>query len=115
LHTEQKGTAAHAAVRQAAENRDYLAQKFEALASNIALLDRQAGDVVTRSRQIRDEPGGDRVSYGCEHDWNDRCRLLCRDYRPDRMGDDDIDLEPDELGCDLGEPLGMTFRPAIFD
>jgi hypothetical protein len=84
--------------RQSAETGDYLAQKFDALASNIGLLDRQAGDVATRSRQIGNEPDTDCVSYGCEHDWNDQRRLLCRDYRPGRVRDDDIDLEPDELG-----------------
>jgi hypothetical protein len=28
---------------------------------------------------------------------------------------DDIDLEPDELGRDFGEPLVTSLRPAIFD
>ena len=29
--------------------------------------------------------------------------------------DDDIDLEPDELGRDFGEALVASLRPAIFD
>jgi hypothetical protein len=29
--------------------------------------------------------------------------------------DDDIDLEPDKLGRDLGETLALSLRPAIFD
>ena len=29
--------------------------------------------------------------------------------------DDDIDLEPDELGRDLGEALAASLRPAILD
>ncbi len=31
------------------------------------------------------------------------------------MGDNDIDLEPDKLGHDLGEALGATLCPAILD
>jgi hypothetical protein len=27
----------------------------------------------------------------------------------------DVDVEPDELGRDLGEALGASFRPAILD
>ena len=29
--------------------------------------------------------------------------------------DNDIDIEPDVLGCDLGGPLAATLRPVIFD
>src|SRR5436190_8009488 len=31
------------------------------------------------------------------------------------MGNDDIDLEPDELRCDFGKALAPSFRPAIFN
>lgn len=45
---------------------------------------------------------------------NRRCRLLCRDGRVS-SGDNDIDLEPDELGRDLGIALVASLRPAILN
>ena len=30
-------------------------------------------------------------------------------------GDNDIDLEPDRIGGDCGQPLVLSFRPAILD
>jgi hypothetical protein len=30
-------------------------------------------------------------------------------------GDNNVDVEPDELGCDLDKTLGTAFRPAILD
>ena len=39
---------------------------------------------------------------------------LPRGHRGSRR-DDDIDLEPDELGRDLGEALDAALRPAILD
>src|SRR5262249_26902485 len=68
---------------------------------------RQAGDIATRSHQTRDQSGADRVRRYREHDRNDGCRLLHRDY--------DIDLEPDELSRDLCEPAGASVGPAILD
>ena len=101
--------------RQPAKTGDNLAQEFEPLAGKIGLLDRQAGDVAARSRQTRDEAGADRVARRREHDRDDRCRLLCREDCGGSSRDNDIDLEPDELGRDLGEALGASLRPAILD
>ena len=50
-----------------------------------------------------------------EHDRDDRCRLLCREDAGGAVRDNDIDLEPDELGGDLGEALAASLRPAILD
>jgi hypothetical protein len=41
--------------------------------------------------------------------------LLCCNDRWGRIRDNDIDLEPDELGRDLGEALVAALRPAILD
>ena len=64
--------------------------------------------------RARDQAAADRVARQREHDRDDRCRLLCREDRGSRR-DDDIDLEPDELGRDLGEALAASLRPAILD
>ena len=65
--------------RQAAEIGDNLAQKFESLSSEISELDRQAGDVATRSRQTSDDARANRIACPCEDDRNECCRLLCRE------------------------------------
>src|SRR4029077_3591677 len=31
------------------------------------------------------------------------------------MRENDVDLQPDELGCELGEAFATSLRPAIFD
>src|SRR5262249_59799037 len=55
------------------------------------------------------------ISSICKYDRNNRCGLLCRDYRSGRVRDDDIDFAADELVRDLREPLATSIRPAIFD
>jgi hypothetical protein len=101
--------------RQPADSGENLPQKFEPLASNIRLLARQTGDVAARSRQAGDEASADRVARQCEDDRNDRCRLLCCDHTGGSPRGNDIDLEADELGRDLGVALGASLRPAILD
>ena len=41
-------------------------------------------------------------------------RLFCRDTRHS-ICDNDIDLEPDQLGGDFGEALAASLRPPILD
>ena len=77
-------------------------------------LDRQSSDVAARPRQTCDQAAADRVDRQCKDDGDDRCRLLyCGDGGFRR--DDDVDLQPDELGRDLGVALGAALRPAILD
>jgi hypothetical protein len=49
---------------------DNLAQQFESLASNIDLLDRQAGDVSAGSRKVSDQAGSNRI-VRCREDNRD--------------------------------------------
>src|SRR5262249_56912321 len=44
---------------------------------------------------------------------DDRCRPLCRISRRIAVRDNNIDLEPDELGRELGGALVAALRPAI--
>ena len=101
--------------RQPVEIGDNLAQEFEPLAGRISCQGRQASDVPTRSREARDEAGADRVLRQHEHDRDNRRRLLCRDGSCGPPRNDDIDLEPDELGRNLAKPLAASLRPAIFN
>jgi hypothetical protein len=100
---------------QQTETGDRLAQKFDPLASKIGRHERKAGDIAARTRQARDEASADRVPGRHEDDWDHPCCLLCREDRRGSRGNNDIYLEPDELGGDLGEALGAASRPAILD
>src|SRR5262249_39618752 len=75
----------------------------------------QASDVATGTRQTGDEAGGNRVRRHGKYDRDVRCRLLCGNDGSGSGRDDDIDVEPDQLGCDLGEALSASSCPAIFD
>src|SRR5262249_1127811 len=55
------------------------------------------------------------VPHRCEHDRDDRRRLLCRHYGWGSPRDDDVDFEPGKLGRDLGQALAAPVCPAIFD
>src|SRR5262245_13581630 len=90
-------------------------KELEALAGKIGGQNRQAGDVAAGSRKAGDEAGADGISHHRGHDRNDRRSLLGRDDRRGCIGDNDIDLEPDELRRDLRHVLAAAFRPAILD
>src|SRR5262245_4503198 len=79
------------------------------------MLTRQSGNVSAWARQTFDDACANRISCGREHDWDQRCRLLGRERRESVVRNDHIDLEPDELGGDLGKSLAASLGPAILD
>src|SRR5262249_38434127 len=91
--------------RQPTETGNNLAQQFEALACEISEQDRKAGDVATWSRQVGDNAAADCVSYTRDDDRNARWSLLYRQGWSGCRRRNDINLEPDEFGRDLGEAL----------
>src|SRR5215468_4478269 len=101
--------------RQPLQAGDHLAQKLKPLGRKLGRLNRQACDIAAWPRQGCDQASTDRVRRHPEHDRDNRCRLLCRDNRLSRVGDDNVDFALDELGRDLGKPLVASLRPAIFN
>jgi hypothetical protein len=101
--------------RQSAESGDNLAQKVKSFGTKIGCLAWRSGSVAARSCQTGDETGADRVSRRHEDNRRDRCGLLCRDNCGVSDRHNDIDLEPDELGCDLSVALFACLRPAIVE
>jgi len=101
--------------RQSIEIGDNLAQKFESFGAQIGLLDRQTGDVAARTRKAFNDAVADRISCGRKHDRDDRGCLFCRNSRRRSRCDNDVDLEPDELGGDLSIAFVAPLRPSIFD
>ena len=72
-------------------------------------------DVPARPREARDEPGANRIANG-NHDDGDRLGgvLGCRhSLRPKRY--DEVHLEPDQFGRQVGQPAEPTLRISIFD
>src|SRR5262249_14747808 len=100
--------------RQTAQPGDNLAQELEPFAGKIGALHRQAGHVAARPRQTCDQASAERVVGRPEHDWDNRCRLLCREHCASHR-DNNIDFEPDELSCDLSEAFWASLRPANLD
>jgi hypothetical protein len=77
-------------------------------------LKRRSGGIAARSGQALDKAGADRIGRHRKHDWDDRCCLLNGTNCASRR-DDDIDLEPHELGREVGVAVVAPFRPAILD
>src|SRR5437016_2768318 len=72
-------------------------------------------DVPARAREARDEPGANRIATG-NHDDGDRLGgvLGCRhSLRPPRY--DEVHLEPDQLGRQVGQPVDPILRISIVD
>jgi len=100
--------------RQPAQVGDNLAKQRESFADKVRCLHRQAGDVAARSRQARDQAHANRIVHQCEDDGHCRRRLLCGERRV-AAGDNDIHLEPRQLGGQLRRAIGASLRPAILD
>src|SRR5262249_19834592 len=114
LHVQRvEGIAEIAHDGQAAQIGNDFAQEFEPLGSSIGRLTRQSGDVAAWSRQTGDDAGADRIPRGRNHNRDHRCCLLRREDCWGTLRDNDIDLELDELGCDLGGALLASPRPRI--
>ena len=84
--------------------------RIQSLAGNIGELKRQTSDVTPRSRQTCDEAAANWIVRDRKDNRDDRCCLLCGDDCSSR-GDDDVDLQTDEFGRDLGIALTTSLRP----
>jgi hypothetical protein len=100
---------------QPAQVRNDLAQEFESLAGKVRNLVRQTGDVAARSSQTCDQAGPDRVRRRRKHDRDVRSRLLCGEGWRGCHRDNDIDLEPDQLGRVFCVALIAALCPAILN
>src|SRR6516165_12079567 len=76
------------------------------------MLTRQAGDVAPWARQTCDQAGTDRVAETNEDDRDYCCDLLCRNCGWGSLGDNDIDLESDELCSDFAVAFVASLRPS---
>src|SRR6516225_9901868 len=70
----------------------------------------QPSDISARPRKARDQPQTDGVSGLGHHDRDFPRRLLCRHSGGREPSDDDIDLETNQLSCQFGKPVDLSFR-----
>src|SRR5262249_39411187 len=66
-------------------------------------------------RQTGNKASSNRVARQCEDDRNTVCRMLCRQSALGPIRHNQIDLQLDELGCELISALFPTLGPAILD
>jgi hypothetical protein len=76
-------------------------------------LEARPRDVPPRPRQAGDEPLANRIDEGRKDDGDRPAGLL---GRPDcwlTLGQDEVDLEVDQFGCQRGQALHLPFRKAV--
>jgi hypothetical protein len=104
-----------------AEDRDdgsrwgQLAQQFQPLGTERAVMLTDARDVAARPVQAGHHAELDRVSAHHEHDRNCRCRRLRRRRRRKGARENHRHLAADEFGGEGRQPVVLPFRPAEFD
>src|SRR5262245_19047444 len=101
--------------RQTAKTRNNFAQEVKALVGDIGFLERKSGDVTARPRQTRDQAAADGVSRHSKNDRDHGCRLLSRRNGGSSIGDDNVDVEPNELRRKFGIALAAALRIPIFN
>ncbi len=93
-----------------ARRRQHVADQLDALAGQFGGYACDAGDISTRSGKAHDQARADRISGLGHHDRDFPRRLLCRHSGGREPSDDDIDLETNQLSCQFGKPVDLSFR-----
>src|SRR5215813_11523792 len=76
---------------------------------------RDTGDIAARPVETGDEAELNRVAAACEDDRDRRSRRLGYDCRPGVMRSDHRHLTAYQIGCEVGQSVGLVLRPAILD
>ena len=61
------------------------------------------------------QPTGDRVDRANKYNWNRASRFLGRACCCASRGEDDINLEPNQLRREGGKAINISLRPSVFD
>jgi hypothetical protein len=91
---------------------DRLLEQGELFPGHLGQHGGRSGDVLARAREAGDEPAPQRIAHAHHDDGSRPGRTLGGQggLRHDR--DDDVDLEPDQLHREVGEPLEPPLRPS---
>jgi hypothetical protein len=90
-----------------------LGKELDSLGDDLFVLGGEPGDVPAGMREARREASADRVDQDDDDDWDAARRLLGRPGCRNPGRDDDLALEPDEVGGKRRVALGLSFRPAV--
>ena len=103
--------------RHPAQARDRILEQLEPFRRELGNEERVAGDVAARAREARDDPRSNGVGdVGHDHRYRVRRGCLLRgEGARHRVRHDDIHLEPDELGGELGKTVILTLGKAKLD
>src|SRR5262245_60967125 len=99
---------------QTTRTRNKLAQKLDAFSSKISRLNGQASHVAARARQACNKSGANRVRRYCKDD-RDRGRRLLGSGNRATCRQDDIHLQANKLGRQVGEAPAVPLGPTIFE
>jgi hypothetical protein len=98
--------------RHARPVRQKVAEEVQPLRGQVGRQRRYAGDVPARPREARDDSQLDRIASR-RHDDGYGGRRGVRGHERRHSGrDDDVHVEPHELGGKVGKPLDLTPRPS---
>jgi hypothetical protein len=75
----------------------------------------QAGDVPARPGQARDHPGCDGIGHRPNDDRDRLGHLLGRQRAGHRCRHEDVHVQPDQLGDERGEALGLALRRSVLN
>jgi len=92
-----------------------LLEQLQPLGHQLAVDRGQAGEVAARPGKAGNRSNLDGLTHGRKDDGDLRSRLLdghdCGGVRRDNH----IQLEPDQFGRELGEPIELAQRPSVLD
>jgi hypothetical protein len=90
-------------------------EQLQAFGTELGQEERRAGDVPPGPREALDQAGGYCVA-GHDHDDGNRRGGPFGRLRPrGPMGEDDVDLEPDQLSREIGESIVSPLCPSVLD
>src|SRR6202158_1707187 len=73
----------------------------------------RAGDVATWPREALDEARSHGIGAGRHNNGNRRGCTLSGEGPRRAMGHEDVDLEPNQFGCQVREPIVLALGPAV--
>jgi hypothetical protein len=88
-------------------------QQFQPFEDQVRVLFREPREVPARPREARDEPQSHRIANARHNDGQLRGRVLGSPGGQRIAHHDDIDLQPDELGRQVGEAVGFPLGIAL--
>src|SRR5215471_1188265 len=92
-----------------------LMQQPKLLCPKLSSDKRDTGDIAAWPVETGDEAELNRVAAACEDDRDRRGRRLGYDCRPGVMRSDHRHLTAYQIGCEVGQSVGLVLRPAILD